>query len=80
MSDNLETSDPEAEIKHLPGYARDIGKAFAGVIELLERGKEDLVADQDFDRAAALRDLERRLKKYRDKFINEWPKSRIKDT
>ena len=44
-----------------------------------KRGKEGLVADQEFDRAAALRDLERRLKKYRDKFINEWPKSGVKE-
>jgi ATP-dependent Clp protease ATP-binding subunit ClpC len=71
--------EPGPDTKHLPGYARDIAQAFGKLIDQLESGKEQLVADQDFDRAAALRDLEKRLVKYRTHFVKQWPKTDVKE-
>jgi ATP-dependent Clp protease ATP-binding subunit ClpC len=41
-------------------------------IEQLNAGKENAVAEQDFDRAAQLRDQADRLKKTRERLLREW--------
>ncbi|UUO08469.1 ATP-dependent Clp protease ATP-binding subunit [Blastopirellula sp. J2-11] len=49
-------------------------------VETLNRKKEQAVADQDFEKAAALRDQADKLKKKKDSIIKEWQeKSRQKD-
>ncbi|MCC9604921.1 ATP-dependent Clp protease ATP-binding subunit [Blastopirellula sp. JC732] len=49
-------------------------------VETLNRKKEQAVADQDFEKAAALRDQADKLKKKKESIIKEWQeKSRQKD-
>jgi len=49
-------------------------------VETLNRKKEQAVADQDFEKAASLRDQADKLKKKKDDIIKEWQaKSRQKD-
>jgi ATP-dependent Clp protease ATP-binding subunit ClpC len=64
----------DAYFKHLPPYAQAIINGFGEQIELLQIGKEQAIAEQDFDRAALMRDMEERLKKMRAKFLGQWPK------
>ncbi len=45
-------------------------------LELLKREKEDTIKDQDFEKAAALRDQERELRRLVDKTKKEWMESR----
>ena len=47
-------------------------------LELLKREKEDTIKDQDFEKAAALRDQERELRRLVDKTKKEWMESRSK--
>ena len=47
-------------------------------MELLKREKEDTIKEQDFERAAALRDQERELRRLLDKTKKEWMESRSK--
>jgi ATP-dependent Clp protease ATP-binding subunit ClpC len=64
-----------AEIQHLPEPARKIVAEFDCQIGLIQQEKEEAVADQDWEKAANLRDLEDKLKKQRAKFIRRWPKN-----
>ncbi len=47
-------------------------------LELLKREKEDTIKEQDFEKAAALRDQERDLKRQLDRSKKEWTDSRSK--
>ncbi|PIU40751.1 MAG: NDP-hexose 4-ketoreductase [Candidatus Omnitrophica bacterium CG07_land_8_20_14_0_80_50_8] len=47
-------------------------------LELLKREKEDTIKEQDFEKAAALRDQERELRRQIDKTKKEWMESRSK--
>ncbi len=47
-------------------------------LELLKREKEDTIKDQDFEKAAALRDQEREQRRLLDKTKKEWIESRSK--
>ena len=47
-------------------------------LELLKREKEDTIKEQDFEKAAALRDQERELRRLVDKTKKEWMESRSK--
>ncbi|MCG3176262.1 MAG: Negative regulator of genetic competence ClpC/MecB [Candidatus Omnitrophica bacterium] len=63
----LSTHTPPAEVK-------DLEKR----LELLKRDKEDTIKSQDFEKAAALRDQERELRRLLDKTKKEWTESRSK--
>jgi len=76
---SIATAAPESNLKHLPQYAREIAQEFDQLIAMMQRAKEDLIADQDFDRAADVRDLEKRIRKYAGKFIDLWPRDRMTD-
>ena len=47
-------------------------------LEVIRREKEDTIKDQDFEKAAALRDQERETKKLLDKTKKEWSEARSK--
>ena len=47
-------------------------------MELLKREKEDTIKEQDFEKAAALRDQERELRRALDKTKKEWMENRSK--
>jgi ATP-dependent Clp protease ATP-binding subunit ClpC len=47
-------------------------------MEILKREKEDTIKEQDFEKAAALRDQERELRRLLDKTKKEWVESRSK--
>ncbi len=47
-------------------------------LELLKREKEDTIKEQDFEKAAALRDQEREIRRLLDKTKKEWMESRSK--
>ncbi len=47
-------------------------------LELLRREKEDTIKEQDFEKAAALRDQEREIRRQLDKTKKEWMESRSK--
>ena len=47
-------------------------------LELLKREKEDTIKEQDFEKAAALRDQERELRRLLDKTRKDWMESRSK--
>ncbi|MBI3316272.1 MAG: ATP-dependent Clp protease ATP-binding subunit, partial [Candidatus Omnitrophica bacterium] len=47
-------------------------------LELLKREKEDTIKEQDFEKAAALRDQERELRRSLDRTKKEWMESRSK--
>lgn len=47
-------------------------------MELLKREKEDTIKEQDFEKAAALRDQERELRRMLDKTKKDWVESRSK--
>ena len=46
--------------------------------KLLKREKEDTIKEQDFEKAAALRDQERELRRLLDRRKKEWMESRSK--
>ena len=47
-------------------------------LDLLKKEKEDTIKDQDFEKAAALRDQERELRRQLDKAKKDWTESRSK--
>jgi len=57
-----------------PPEIKDIEKR----LEMIRREKEDTIKEQDFEKAAALRDQERETKKLLDKTKKEWSESRSK--
>ena len=57
-----------------PAEVKDLEKK----LELLKREKEDTIKNQDFEKAAALRDQERELRRLVDKTKKEWMESRSK--
>ena len=69
------TEDPTSEIEsHLPEPVREIVKGFGCLTDVIEEEKQEEIASQDFERAAALRDLADKLKKLKADFIRQWPK------
>jgi hypothetical protein len=68
---------PEFNLMHLPYYGRAIASEFEQLIEMIQRAKEDLIADQDFDRAADVRDIEKKIRKYAARFTDLWPNDAI---
>ncbi|OIO38482.1 MAG: hypothetical protein AUJ72_02535, partial [Candidatus Omnitrophica bacterium CG1_02_46_14] len=57
-----------------PAEVKDLEKK----LELLKKEKEDTIKEQDFEKAAALRDQERELRRLLDKTKKEWVESRSK--
>ncbi len=57
-----------------PPEVKDLEKK----LELLKREKEDTIKEQDFEKAAALRDQERDLRRLLDKTKKEWLEARSK--
>jgi ATP-dependent Clp protease ATP-binding subunit ClpA len=68
-----ETSSPE--LRHLPECAREIVAEFDCQIDVIKEAKEKLVGVQAWEKAAAIRDLEYKLRKLRDEFLSHWPKT-----
>jgi ATP-dependent Clp protease ATP-binding subunit ClpA len=68
-----ETRNPE--LRHLPESAREIVAEFDCQIDVIKEEKEVAVGLQAWEKAAALRDLEYKLRKLRDEFLSHWPKS-----
>jgi ATP-dependent Clp protease ATP-binding subunit ClpC len=66
---------PTSDIQHLPESAREIVAEFDCQIDVIKEEKEQVVGDQEWQKAADLRDLEYKLRKLRDDFISHWPKS-----
>src|SRR5262249_55490539 len=64
--------DPHADLQDLPEHARRALQELDAQIERLDREKEDAVAEQDFEKAACLRDQADKLKKGRERMIREW--------
>jgi ATP-dependent Clp protease ATP-binding subunit ClpC len=62
------------EIQHLPTSARAIVDEFDCQIISVRQEKEQMVAAQDFEAAAQLRELELKLTMLRKEFIAQWPK------
>jgi len=62
------------EIQHLPTSARAIVDEFDCQINSVRQEKEQMVAAQDFEAAAQLRELELKLTMLRREFIAQWPK------
>lgn len=71
--DDEEEDPPPVELQHLPESAREIVAEFNCQIDVIKEEKEQAVAAQAFEKAAALRDLEYKLRKLRDEFISHWP-------
>ncbi|MBI3252277.1 MAG: ATP-dependent Clp protease ATP-binding subunit [Candidatus Omnitrophica bacterium] len=57
-----------------PSEVKDLEKR----LEMLRKEKEDTIKDQDFEKAAALRDQEREARRLLDKTKKEWMESRSK--
>jgi hypothetical protein len=61
------------DLEHLPESVRKIVSEFDCQIEILMLDKESAVANQEWKKAAMLRDLGDKLKKLRHEFLAHWP-------
>jgi ATP-dependent Clp protease ATP-binding subunit ClpA len=68
-------ADANASVEYLPEPARMIVAEFESQIAVARNDKGKAVAVLDFEKAGILRDLEYKVRKLRDEFINQWPKS-----
>jgi hypothetical protein len=59
---------------HLPDAARQAVKTFNFLIEQFMLLKDEAVAEQNFVRAAQIRDQQDKLTRTRGRFIQLWPK------
>jgi carbon storage regulator CsrA len=64
----------EPGFQHLPEEVRLVVGTFDQLIDQLRILKEEAVAEQDFDKAANLRDQHDRIRKIRESFIRLWNK------
>lgn len=73
--DDEDEAKVKPELQHLPASAREIVAEFDCQIDVVEEEKWNAVGEQEWEKAADLRDLEIKLKKLRDDFILQWPKT-----
>lgn len=66
---------PRQEVEYLPAPAREIVAEFDCQIDVIKEDKEQAVGAQEFDKAAGLFELERKLRRLREEFIRQWPRS-----
>jgi ATP-dependent Clp protease ATP-binding subunit ClpA len=64
---------PSLELPDLPATVKRERAEFDAQIERLNEGKEEAVAEQDFEKAAHLRDQADKLKKKKENLLREWP-------
>ena len=68
------TTDEDKDTKHLSWRAREIVAMIDKQICLTRDEKEEAVAEQSWEKAVIIRDLEQSLKKMRGEFIRRWPR------
>ena len=76
QSEPAAAADPYAKLQHLPEHALQALKKLDAQIDQFTVEKEDAIAEQDFEKAAHLRDQADKLKKKRQSILREWSEPR----